>query len=280
MSRHKGCIAVSDILRRPDKSVANDSGAMISILSSTSTVLVSADADRRVALMWCNTLRRHLFAEAIRRDENKLIVINIGAGGGQSVDDLDSKGVVSIVHIEPDPGRCEALSRRLGIKSVIKDPRDIIPQIRPLKTRSVLHVVVCCKVEDVLADEEICSALFPEVRCVMATFSAQLCIPALEHLQDSWALPVYGCLYTYDDTAVGQCLVDCYDTQMKRTTTRTCTVSWGGDRSYTEPYVTSAHLYRFRLRPAYDVIGRVNILQGHPTRTSYKGILLMVYAVK
>lgn len=250
----KGKIAVLEIFGRPDKTTANMSTAFVSILECSGALQQSSDIDRRTALLWCNTLRSRLVSESVKEDPNKSIIINVGAGSGQAIDELGTYDTVSFLHIEPDEVKCSSLCSRLGIKGYTKDTRQILSSLRSLKTRSTRSVVLCCSIEDVLEDEEVCNYLMPEVRSVLATFSAHFCADALKYISD-WGVPVYGCFYTYDGVDLGECAVDSCGVTMKRVTESECAVKWGGDKEYREPYVTSVDFSHFlRVAPAREVV--------------------------
>jgi hypothetical protein len=68
---------------------------------------------------------------------------------------LRHDGSVSILHIEPVMSNCERLGSITGVKTIMKSPREILGAIRGLKTRSIMTVIVCCKLEDILLDTEV-----------------------------------------------------------------------------------------------------------------------------
>lgn len=238
-SKSSGKITITEMFRRVDKVTANDSAAFTSILTSLSTKTHKNDEDRRAALMWCNSLRRHLFRMALTADPNKKIILNIGAGSGQSLDELSHDSSVSIVHIEPDAENCRRLAIRGSYGKVMTSPRELLSCIRSLKTRAMTGCVINCTLQDLMLDDEVCLALVKELRAAIATFSAHFVYDEIQHMVSHWNVRIYGCLYAYDNVEVGQVLVDSCGVKMARTSQDVCSVRWGSDTDYTEPYTTT-----------------------------------------
>lgn len=255
-SKVPGYITVVETFKRLDKANANDSAAFANILASVSKRKPSDDENRRFALIWCNMLRRHLFSTAMAMNPNRTVILNAGAGSGQSIDELSHDGSVAIIHLEPDKQACKSLASRTGYRNVITNPRGLLAIIRGLKTRSVPGCVLNCSLGDLISDEEVCKALVPELKCVLATFSAHFIHEELSHMVLHWNVKLLGCAYVYDNVSVGQHLIKSCGVTMSRVSEDECTVQWGSDRQYFEPYTASQFFSYFSaVKPGVDLIG-------------------------
>lgn len=227
-------ITVSDMFRRVDKYTVNDNTATSNIIQSSVVSTAPSDNERRVALLWCNELRRCLQHEAMNVQPTKSIILDVGTGNGQGLDAILRNDKISYVFVEPDKRSCAALARRLGIKRVYSDPWEILPLIRMLKTRSVQYIVLNCSLQDLLNHEKVYETLINEVKCVTATFSAQYVVQELQDIAASFDIPVYACTYVYDNT-IDKVLIDDCGVSMRIIEDETAHIKWGGDKVYTEP---------------------------------------------
>lgn len=227
-------VIVKDLFERSDKATANSTAAVSNIFGSAVTVTAPGDNERRAALLWCNDLRQKVQQRAMNRRSNNCIILDIGSGDGQSLNSMLSTESLSYVFVEPDETKCKSLARRANTRKVYTKPSDILPQIRSLITRSTTAVVLNCTLSDVLEDEEVCSRLLPELKCVMCTFSMHFVAESLQTLSVQYSVPVYGCTYLYDSATDGT-LLDTSGVTMKIENDEIARVSWGRDQAYTEP---------------------------------------------
>jgi len=95
------------------------------------------------------------------------------------------------------------------------------------------------------ADEELMSSIHTEIGAVTATFSAHFVVSDLYDLSTYWSIPVVGCFYPYDNVPVSQFLVNVLGIKMKRSTDKQCSVTWGGDKTYEEPYTVTSEYQAF-----------------------------------
>lgn len=228
-------IDVVDMFERPDKNFANSNNAVHNIISSGSKVTKPDDNERRVALLWCNDIRVKLVKSAIQLESTRSIIIDVGTGTGQSVDALPQIEGVSYVFIEPDMNRCRQIARKLKSKDILTDAHQLISKIRGLKTRSLKNVIINSTLESILENENVSKTLFSEARSIIATFSMHYVFEDLYTISDEYRVPVYGCMYTYDNISADGILIDSCGVMMKSNFDGTATVKWGGDKLYVEP---------------------------------------------
>jgi hypothetical protein len=226
-------IRVLDIFPRTNKSTANSTEAVMNILRSCVQVNSTTDKERTIALKWCNMLCTNIITRALAIDDTKHIVLDVGTGSGQSLDRLRRNDSVSFIYLEPDEVRAMAISRRSRAR-LLRDASELGPMIMSLKTRRTMQVVVNCELGDLINNTQLCKVLMPEVKCVMATFSAQFVVTELRQLRDVYKAKVFGCMYTYDD-AVDDVLVDACGALMKIVEGDTALIRWGTEKEYTEP---------------------------------------------
>lgn len=243
---------------RVDKLRANSTEAVHNILASFSKVKMTEETLRRNALLWCNSLRRRLFREALSGSGEKRIVLDIGSGTGQAIDSMPSDDTVSYILVEPDEMRCRQLAKRVGVLNISTEPSQLISKIKALKSRSIKYCIICCTLEALLEDDALCSALAPELRAVTSFFSAQYVAPSLYTIASNWDVRILGCAYLYDGVGVGGYLVDTLGVVMKRENNDTCMVRWGGDKIYTEPYTEKSTYLTF------SSVTRARDLHEHP----------------
>lgn len=234
-------ITVLDIFPRTNKSNANSTEAAMNILRSCVETKSTMDKERTIALKWCNLLCTKIIDRALAVDDTKHIVLDVGTGSGQSLDRLRKNESVSFIYLEPDEKRAVAISRRSGAK-LFNDISDIGSKIMALKTRRMKHIVINAPLKDLTDNEELCKALMPELKCVIATFSAQFVITELRVLRDKYTVKTFGCMYTYD-WAVDGILVDGCGASMKITHDDVATIQWGSEKVYEEPVTYEADYY-------------------------------------
>lgn len=228
-------VVSAPLFQRTDKSSANTTSAVCSVLESFSCVSKSDETRRRNVTMWCDSLKSSLVREAVRRCGDRKIIMDVGTGTGQSLDALtDDKGV-SYILMEPDKDKCEWIRRRAGVSKVWSNPRDILSNIRHLKSGSQTYMVLCCTLNDLVSDEELMGFVHAEIGAVTATFSLHFVVAELYELSTYWSLPVVGCFYPYDGVQTGGSLIDTLGIKMEKVSETRCTVKWGRDERYTEP---------------------------------------------
>lgn len=240
-------MTVHSAIVRVDKTKANDSSAVSQIIQSAMESHLSGDQnDRRRALLWCNSIRSDLNRIVETLDVPRTIILDVGSGDGQSIDSMRlDDGRVSRVFVEPDRSKYIRLCKRLGVRPHPSGCGQLRPMIRPLKARKVSVVAVNCTLREILRDPDLMQILGPEIRAVVATFSIQFVLSDLFNLHRVWRVPIYGCGYVYDNVGVGEYLIDGCGVRMKRVSSTECSVAWGSDRVYKEPYTTSSDYRSF-----------------------------------
>lgn len=245
LSKNGKSILVSDVFKRSDKDKANDTSAVMSVLRSFPGVQSDVDTRRRMALMWCSTLKSTIVERACAGDRTKKIVLDVGSGDGQAIDELSKVEWVSYILVEPDRAKCEKLARRVGCKEISIDPRSILSSIRSLKAGSSQYHIVNVELSKILEDTDVMTALSKEAKAVTSLFSAQYVMGELYDMREKWGIPIYGCAYLYDGIQIGGYLINKLGVVMKRVSDAECSVMWGGDSMYKEPYVTSKEYETF-----------------------------------
>lgn len=269
-------IHVTDIFPRTDKTLANNSNAVSNIMRSAYNVLTPDDNDRRMALLWCNDLRKHIYDRVSSYNTTRSIIVDIGTGTGQSLDSMSHMENVSFIHIEPDSTRCKSIARRLNIQKVITNINDIITSIRQLKTRAVKHEILNCSIGDLIANHKVSELIFSEARCVTCTFSMQFIIKELNYIRSVHNLSIFGCGYVYDNMNSKGILIDKCGVLMKQVNDKEASISWGGDKKYNEP-ITLIRDYAGigNIIPGSDLIS----LPGSRVSTNARAICKNVYAI-
>lgn len=238
-------VAARPVFRRVDKTAANSTSAVSAVLSSFSGVVKDNESKRREVLIWCDSLRHHLFKLALKSRGSKKIVIDVGTGTGQSLDVLSPDRGVSYVLVEPSRERCEMLRKRAGTHKVVTDPKELMYSMRLLKSGVNTYLVANMTLESIVSDEEVMSFICDEIAFVCATFSAHFVVPQLYDLCKYWNVPMVGCVYPYENVVVGGFLVNSLDVTMERSSENLCSVKWGGDEKYIEPFTTTQHYSSF-----------------------------------
>jgi hypothetical protein len=248
-----GKYILNDVFIRVDKHTANKSDVVANICLLKDSDGVSDDTTkydenvRRSALMWCNNLTHKIntFVENIQ--DSKSIIIDVGTGDGQSLDNMSHNNTkISRVFIEPDLDKCVKLARRLRIYS--SNPSNRTTQFsvarlrssaKSLMIRSTKYFVCNISFEDLLKDDTTMNLLKSNIRAIVCTFSIHFLsefIPSYPVISD---LRLIGTAYVYDDVDSDGSLIDEHGVMMKRNTDFTCSVSWGNDDIYTEPFTTT-----------------------------------------
>jgi hypothetical protein len=234
-------INVTEVFQRSDKTIANATSAVVNIVSSAITLHTKDDNDRRAALIWCNELRKTIHKRAFNRNSNNVIILDVGSGNGQSLDSVMISDKLSYVFVEPDEQKCKALARRTRTTRIFKDPLEMIPTVRSLKTRLVGSVILNCTLSDIVNCEDLTHVLLPELRCVLSTFSMHFVVDELQDIRSLSDVPIYGCGYLYDNVNEKGTLVNSSGVVMEMIDDDNATVKWGSDTKYTEPVTMTQH---------------------------------------
>jgi hypothetical protein len=234
-------IRVLDIFPRTNKTTANSTEAVTNILRSCVHMNSTTDRERTIALKWCNTLCSNIVTRALSVDDTKHIVLDVGTGSGQSLDRLRKNESTSFIYLEPDPRRAAAIAKRSRAR-LFNDVTDIGHMIMSLKTRRTTQIVVCSSLGELLNNNKLCAALMPEIKCVVATFSAQFVVNELRDLRDTYKAKIFGCMYTYD-WAVDNVLVDGCGASMTIVEDDVGLIRWGSEKEYREPVTYEMDYY-------------------------------------
>jgi hypothetical protein len=245
LNKDGSSIMSRQLFKRTDKVGANSSSAVSSVLESFSCVSRSDETRRRNVTMWCDSLRSSLVKEAVNKCGDRKVIMDVGSGTGQSLDSLTNDRGVSYILIEPDEAKCEQLKRRAGVGKVSTEPRDILSNIRGLKSGSQTYMVLCCTLSQIVSDEDLMSSIHTEIGAALATFSAHFVVSDLYDLSTYWSIPVVGCFYPYDNIVTSQYLVNTLGVRMKKDTETSCSVVWGGDKKYEEPCTVTSEYQVF-----------------------------------
>lgn len=230
-------IEVSDMFPRTNKTKANSTEAVMNILDSCVRLHSTSDRERTLVVKWCNNLRKKLIQKAVTCDDTRHVILDIGTGTGQSLDDLKADSTVSYVYIEPDEDRATKLARRAGAR-IIHCPAELGYAIKSLKTRRTTQIVLNCALSELCIDTDTLNIVMPEVKCVIATFSAQYIIEGLRLLHDNYHCKIIACMYTYDEAHHGVLVNGC-GAHMYTDDGVTAKVKWGREKEYTEPVTLS-----------------------------------------
>lgn len=226
---------------RTDKQTPNKSTAADLILQSAAPTS-SSNVLRNQLWRWSNSVRTMLYRRADRICRDKNIIIDVGTGGGQSVESFVAGK--SYILVEPDRDSCISLARRLGIRreDIKEDPRSIIPVISRLIRGSLKYHIVNTTLDTFLSDHVVVSNIRGIVGCCVSSFSAQFVVSSISVLYGLCNIPFIGSCYVYDGIPVGGSIIDSAGISMTRTSENKGTVKWGKDKSYTEPVVFSTSL--------------------------------------
>lgn len=238
-NKNKKRVVAHEIFRRTDKTVANSTSVCRDIISCALREVQSPDdVQRRVAVGWCQELRSKILGMAWGTARDGNIVIDFGAGDGQSLDALKAYEHGSYVLVEPDREKCEKLARRTGVKKIHTDPMSLISAVQSLQRGSQRYAIIQCTALALVSCADLMKHLAPRTRCATATFSAQFCVSAFE-VCAPLRIPFVGCCYLYDMVKTGQNLLDVSGVIMTRESNEIAKVKWGGDAVYTEPALSS-----------------------------------------
>ena len=248
-------VMMKPLFRRVDKTSANSTSAVTAVLSSFGCVKRDDEARRREVLIWCDSLRQHIFKSALNRRGSRKIVVDVGTGTGQSLDVLSPDRGVSYLLVEPSAQKCEMLKRRTGTHKVMVDAKEIMSVIRSLKSGSQVYAIANMELSRITSDEELMKLISGEIAFVSATFSAHFVTAELYDLCTYWGVPMAGCMYAYNDVEVGLFLVKALGVSMKRVSNAECSVKWGGDEEYPEPYTVTQEYQPFcSLSKGIDIV--------------------------
>nr|POF11846.1 hypothetical protein CFP56_78076 [Quercus suber] len=240
---------------RVDKASANGTIAVRNVISSFTSVRKDQETRRRGVLLWCETLRGVLLKQAIASTTHRKIILDIGSGTGQSLDTLTADKGVSYILVEPDSNKCEMLKRRISGSRVVSNPREILSNMKALKSGLQTYMVLNCALRDIVQDEQLMRTISSELLAATAIFSAHYVIPELYDLSNYWSVPIVGCMYPYNGVTVGESLVSCLGITMRRASESECEVTWGGDAMYMEPCTTTQEYQAFAsVFPASDLL--------------------------
>lgn len=195
-------IDIIDVFPRTNKTTPNSTEAVMNILQSCVQVHSTTDRERTMALKWCNQLSAGIVNRALSCNDTKHVVLDIGTGSGQSLDRLKLSESNSFIYLEPDENRARSIARRSKSK-IIVNPEELLSMVTSLKTRRVKQVVLNCSLQQLLETRDVFIKLAPELKCAIATFSAQFVVDELRMLREAHNIRVFGCMYTYDDTVNG-----------------------------------------------------------------------------
>ncbi len=228
-----GIFSLLGIMERPDKTTANDSSAVESIVLSTFRK-TSKQAVRTSIWRWSNKIRVYMYNRARVVCGDKRVILDIGTGDGQSVDAFQADSTYSYILVEPDRDKCNRLSQRLRIGEIHTEARSLIPAIPQLKKGTRRYHILNMTLQDMLSDDAVSNNMKGTVGCCVSCFSAQYivdCILSLKHL----SIGFIGSCYMYDDIKPGMSIIDSAGITMKRISPTSATVKWGTDDEYIEP---------------------------------------------
>jgi hypothetical protein len=147
--------------------------------------------------------------------------------------------------VEKSEERCQMLKRRTGAPRIIRDPREVMSYMRPLKSGAQTYAIANMELSEISSDEHLMKFIKDEIAFVSCTFSAHFVVSELYDICSYWQIPVVGCVYAYDGVDVGEALVDGLDVSMRRVSETECLVKWGGDDRYSEPCTTTSEYHSF-----------------------------------
>lgn len=234
-------INVIDMFPRSNKTTPNSTEAVTNILRSCVEPKSGSDKERIMVVRWCNALCSLIIERAMKCDNTKHIVLDIGTGSGQSLDRLKRSDSVSFIYLEPDKDRARAVARRSGAR-MVSDPLVVGTMVSSLKSRKTTQIVLNCSMEELMENQECCSRLMPELKCAICTFSAHFVVEQLSLLKHKYNVRIFGCMYTYD-WARGGVLVDSCGSSMVMVSDREAIVSWGREAQYKEPVTYQQDYY-------------------------------------
>lgn len=242
-----GKINVTEMFRRLDKTKANSLNAVVNILTiSLSSGNREDENERRRALLWCNNVTRHINSHVESMDTSKVLIIDVGSGDGQSLDMMSIHDHrFSRLFVEPDTKKFVKLCKRLKVNC----PAPGHGHIRSLLKAIVLRrcsIVVCNETfGDLCKDTNLAPELFAITRAIVGTYSLHFVIPDLHRVTIEHKIPIYGCVYVYDDIDKDGVLVDACGVTMSRSDTISCCVKWGRDTVYHEPLTITSDYMTF-----------------------------------
>lgn len=248
---------ITEVIPRTDKQTANEYKVCKSIINTMESM--PDNLARRNAVLWCNSIRRKMNETAAGSTGRGRVILDIGAGDGQSVSDYSTSPEVTYILLEPSAVKCKALSRRLtdndknAKQRMFKSADQILLATKTASTGSAKYVIVCATLEQILNVDGCLKALTGCVRHCISCFSMSY-VSAPLRLLSVKGLNVIGCGYLYDGIEIGNYLVNDHGVTMKRTGERTGAVTWGSDKVYEEPAITSKDFDIFTVKLASEVV--------------------------
>jgi hypothetical protein len=220
---------------RPDKLKANSSTAIYDIIASGSSKL-SSDTIRTAIWRYSNSIRSDIYERAHSIKSDKRLILDIGTGDGQSIDNYIKDDSTSHIFVEPDESKCMNLRRRLRLRNIYTDPGSISSVMPQLKTGKLKYHIMNCKLQDIFDNEGVTRELLSQLRCAISCFSSQYITKQIFRFISS-SVPFMGCCYMYDDIPIGGSIVDEAGLIMRRLDDELAMVQWGKDTPYFEPAI-------------------------------------------
>lgn len=250
-------LAIHGIIPRPDKKSGNKKEACVSIIGAAlSRTRTPGDIQRRLALAWCNSLRSNIMKSAWNKEGTGRIILDLGSGGGQSLNDFEFASDASFIFVEPDADKCKALAKRCSVAKIYTIPDTVVPAVVPLQKGAMKYCVFNGKASDILGSDRLMKNLRTRIRCVTAVFSAHFCRADLL-LCGRRNIPYVGCCYMYDGAnSPGSILLNCAGVAMRVGDDGVGLVTWGGDKTYSEPVTVTSDFagHRCTIKQGYGRI--------------------------
>lgn len=260
-------IKINNVFRRSDKTKANDTKAVDSIIQSfIKPSDDTANIIRTAVWRWSNNLRSSIYELAQKQIGDKHVILDVGTGAGQSLDSIISMENISFIFVEPDSSKCKQLMTRLKVHGYHKDPRSVIPLVSQLRKGNVRYHILNCTAAEIIDDEPTMHNLKHIVGCCVSSYSAQFVMESLESLTSTFNISVIGCCYLYNDIDVGSSIINEYGLMMKRLSDNHARVKWGTDTQYDEPALESDDI-----SDSFVKIQGINLIGSAPN--DYDGII-------
>lgn len=233
---------ITETLLRTDKTKANESQVCRDIFNTISDT--PSSIARRRALLWCNSIRQKLNQIASKTTGKGRVILDIGAGDGQSVSDYSTDPDVTYILLEPDLQKCKKMMRRLaepgkGECRLFEGASIILHVAGLVSTKKLKYAVINASLKDVLSQQHAIKTLQSCVRYCIASFSISYIVPELRELALN-NINVIGCGYMYDSADEHGILINEYGVVMKyanksmENDNNEATVMWGTDKIYSE----------------------------------------------
>lgn len=240
--------SIKETFVRTDKTKANDMSACINIMN---TIAGTPDSlARHNAVEWCNSIRSKLNKTASKITGKGRVILDIGAGDGQSVSDYSTDPDVTYLLLEPNARKCRSMFRRLqdldrSNTRIFWQASDVMNALRLLIPKKIKYAIVCATLKDILNQKECIRTLKTCVRCCIASLSISYIVSELQELAIE-GLNVIGFGYMYDSVNRKGELINEHGVTMKYTSYQLgkhsddAVVQWGTDKAYIEPAITLA----------------------------------------